>query len=282
MTEKWAVSIDDLNFNNRNQGISGFIRARNEEEWLGLSIESHLPFLDEIVVVYNRCIDATPEIALDYQKRYPDKVKVYNYEPDVYPQGSKEVVSLPENSPNSLINYYNYALCKTTKKIALKVDGDQIAIPKVYSRMISFVKKHKSFPYYYKFRGINLYDYNNDIFIQGYKQITGLDRGFFEVNKLTLPWHVPDRDRGLEILSFTNIKSKNSNEIGFFHTKGMKKDKGKGNYDLENNPSSRYHNIFKKEWQNSIPIKWEDFITKSKLKDIPHPTSLGIYPLNER
>lgn len=274
--EKWSVDRNDLKISDRKPGISGFVRARNEEERLGISIESHLPFLDEIIVVYNRCTDATPEIAKDYASRYPGKVKVYHFEPDVYPQGSKEAISLPINSPHSLANYYNYALCKTTKKIALKVDGDQIAIPSEYKKMINFVRKFKIFPFYYVFRGINLYRKNNEIMVQGKKQFTGVDRGFFEVNGQTKPWHDMDRKRGLEILKFGNIKRKNSSLFGFYHTKGLKKDKGEGNYDLNDNPNSRYHEIFINEWKKSHPLSWEQFINKFKLSSLTSPQEIGI------
>lgn len=269
---KWSVNKNDLNISKRKLGISGFMRVRNEEEWISLAIESHLPFLDEIIVVYNRCTDATPEIVEDYAKKYK-KVVAYKYEPDVYPQGSKEAISLPTNSPNSLANYYNFALCKTTKKIALKVDGDQIAIPKSYKKMISFVKKNeKKFPFYYRFRGLNLYyDKNGNIAVQGEKPKTGIDRGFFSVNKDTEPWHIIDRTRGLEILKFKNIKKKKYSKIGFYHTKGLKEDKGKGNYDLRDNPNSRYHSIFYKEWADAKVISCKKYI-----HNLPHPSKLGI------
>jgi len=276
MVNNWSAKISDLNIPNRIDGISGFIRVRNEEEWLSLVIDSHLKFLDEIIIVYNRCTDATPEIAKDYEKRYPNKVKAIHFEPDVYPQGSKEAISLSNSSPHSLANYYNYALCQTTRKIALKVDGDQIAIPSAYSRMISFVKKYKTFPYYYKFKGINLYKKNNKIMVQGFKNFTGSDRGFFEVNEKTVPWHSMDRKRGLEILKFRDVISKNSNLTGFFHTKGLKRDKGVGNYDLDSNPASRYHGIFSKEWLRSKPISWEKFSKRNRLTGVPHPNTLNI------
>ena len=106
---KWSVDKNSLNISKRKYGISGFMRVRNEEEWLSLSVESHIPFLDEIIIVYNRCTDSTPEIANDLMKKYPNKVKAIMYEPDVYPQGSKEAISLPINSEHSLANYYNFS-----------------------------------------------------------------------------------------------------------------------------------------------------------------------------
>jgi glycosyltransferase involved in cell wall biosynthesis len=165
MQERWSVSINDLQLNKRTDGISGFIRARNEEDWLALTIESHLLFLDEIIIVYNRCTDKTPEIANFYAKKCPDKIKAYHFAPEVFAQGTKKCQDLPPTSEHSLVNYYNYALCKTTRKIALKVDGDQIAIPSVYKQMVEYVKKCKPLIYYYTFRGINLWDKDGKVFI---------------------------------------------------------------------------------------------------------------------
>jgi glycosyltransferase involved in cell wall biosynthesis len=274
---KWSVDKNDLNISGRKQGISGFVRVRNEEEWLGLSIESHIPFLDEIIIVYNRCTDSTPEIAKNLEKKYPKKIRSICYEPDVFPQGSQKAIDLPENSPHSLANYYNFALCQTSFRIALKVDGDQIAIPSEYKKMINFVSRQRIFPFYYRYRGINLYNNDGNVGVQGSKNFTGLDRGFFEINKQTSPWHYMDRSRGLEILGFNNIKKKDSGLVAFFHTKGLKKDMGEGNYDLKDNPGSRYNNIFKKEWKESKPLSWKSFLLKNaRYRHIVPPEELGI------
>ena len=275
--KKWSVYPEDLNINKRIYGISGFMRVRNEGEWLRLAIESHIPFLDEIVVVHNRCTDDSPQIAEDLKKKYPNQIKVIHYEPDVYPQGSKEAISLPIDSPHSLANYYNFALCQTTRKIALKVDGDQIAIPTLYEEMIKTIRSFNEQRYYYRFCGINLYLHNGEIKVQGVKNITAMDRGFFEINNTSHPWHDMKRDSGLEILKFGAIRIYNYPIPSYFHMKGMKRDKGVGNYDLADNPSSRYHSIFKKEWESSEPIGWEDFISSKKYADIiPHPKELGV------
>ena len=45
-----------------NDGLSGFIRAKNEARFLSLCIDSCIDSLDELIVVYNDCSDDTEKI----------------------------------------------------------------------------------------------------------------------------------------------------------------------------------------------------------------------------
>jgi glycosyltransferase involved in cell wall biosynthesis len=275
MEERWSVNLNDLKLNKRTDGISGFIRARNEEDWLSLTIESHLSFLDEIIIVYNRCTDNTPEIANYYANKYPNQVKASHYIPKVFPQGSERCQNLPPTSENSLVNYYNYALCKTTRKIALKVDGDQIAIPSVYQKMLEYVRKCRPLTNYYTFRGINLWDEEGKVFIHGDGPITCHDRGFFVVNNST--WHTLDKKRALELFYGGNHPSKKVEQFAYYHTKGMKKDRGTGNYDLKDNPNSRYHGVVQKWWTKPNLITFKEFQELYPIaQGLPSPESLGL------
>jgi hypothetical protein len=47
----------------RPPGISAIMRIKNGADFLRLSIESHLPYVDEVVACYNDCSDATPQEA---------------------------------------------------------------------------------------------------------------------------------------------------------------------------------------------------------------------------
>src|SRR5262249_21697516 len=140
------------------------MRLRNEEEFVALAIDSHLPFLDELVIVHNGCTDRTPEIVDDYARRFPDKVRAYWYEPEVHPYGTSEYQGLPPDSPHSLVNYYNYALCQTTRQVAVKIDGDHVAIPPAFRSLTRVVRRQglrrlefwESFRAYLGFLGLNL------------------------------------------------------------------------------------------------------------------------------
>lgn len=271
--KQYPYDLSTLDPSNRKRGISGFMRLRNEEDFMEKSILSHLPYLDELIIVYNRCTDNTPKLADHFARSYPDKVKVFHYEPHVYPQGSEKHSLLPPTSPNSLVRYSNFALSKTTYKIAIKIDGDNIAIPKVIEKVTFDIRKNGRNKYLI-FNGINLWDSYNEIYIKNTEPFTMVgDSGFFPVNKTTFFIHHPWYEKFNHYLIGSYIG------ILFFHLKGMKKDRGLTNYDLNDNPSSRYHKLWKEFSDNPKLLTWGDFVKKYHLENkIPHPSLLGIKP----
>ena len=46
-------------------------------------IDSCIDALDELVIVHHDCTDDTPQILRSKQKQYPDKIKIYEYQPYV-------------------------------------------------------------------------------------------------------------------------------------------------------------------------------------------------------
>ncbi|MDM3863687.1 hypothetical protein [Edwardsiella piscicida] len=57
--EQPVVDFSLMDGNQREKGLSGFIRARNEGEYIYAVIESWLDLVDEIVIVFNDCTDNT-------------------------------------------------------------------------------------------------------------------------------------------------------------------------------------------------------------------------------
>lgn len=114
-----------------NDGLSGFIRAKNEARFLSLCIDSCIDSLDELIVVYNDCSDDTEKILDEKLKQYPDKLKVYPFNHNILSHNlSKEefeyAISLPEDSVRLHSTQCNYALSKVSYKYAMKIDPDQI------------------------------------------------------------------------------------------------------------------------------------------------------------
>lgn len=112
-------------------GLSGFIRAKNEAVFLGSCIDSCIDSLDELVVVYNDCSDKTEEILLNKLKQYPDKLKIYPFNHNILSHNlSKDefeyAISLPEDSVRLHSTQCNYALSKVSYKYAMKIDPDQV------------------------------------------------------------------------------------------------------------------------------------------------------------
>lgn len=50
-----------------------------------MCIDSCIDGLDELIAVYHDCTDRTPEILRQKAAQYPDKIRVFEYRPSVYP-----------------------------------------------------------------------------------------------------------------------------------------------------------------------------------------------------
>lgn len=128
--EEFKVDLDKIHLN-RVYGISGVMRVKNDAEFIVASVESCIEALDELVIVYNGCTDRTPELAEQLRAKYPEKIKVYNYKPNVISGNLTEeqylrARQLPSDSVELLANYYNYALAKTSRTHVMKIDADQV------------------------------------------------------------------------------------------------------------------------------------------------------------
>lgn len=114
-------------------GLSGLMRVKNDAEFIAASIDSCIDALDELVVVYNDCTDHSPQLIEEKRQQYPTKIRVFEYKHQVIANNLTEeeynyALLLPDDSPNLLCNYYNYALSKTSYMYAIKIDADQIYI----------------------------------------------------------------------------------------------------------------------------------------------------------
>lgn len=104
------------------------------DSWLGL--------VDEFIIVFNDCSDDMQDVIQNLLFKYPDKIKAYKYLPKVFAQGTDEFKSLEPFDYQSLVNYYNFSLSKTTKKWCVKIDGD-IILDTQKIKTIKNIKKNK-------------------------------------------------------------------------------------------------------------------------------------------
>ena len=143
----------------RPPGISAYLRVKNGRQFVRLAIESHLPFYDEIIAVYNDCSDATPQILHDLAAKYPQKIKVFHYLPKVVSVSTENHAVMPDDSVHGSANYYNYALSKTTYNTATKLDDDHLAIPCKLAPLIKTIRADiaDGIQKNYVFSGINLF-----------------------------------------------------------------------------------------------------------------------------
>lgn len=129
-----ATGFDAFRFDRRSlsaarpPGISAIMRIKNGADFLRLSIESHLPYVDEVVACYNDCSDATPQILAELAAEHPGKVRPIEYLPKVHPILSREHAAEPSDSVHAIANYYNFALAQARYSYATKLDDDHLAI----------------------------------------------------------------------------------------------------------------------------------------------------------
>lgn len=135
----YTVERTDLT-HKRPLGVTGILRCHNAADFLEMCIDSCIEGLDELVAVYHDCTDDTPRILADKQAQYPDKIKVYEYTPYVFPMEMDEslfsfVKNLPSDSAHLMSGYSNYALSKATYRYVVKIDADQIYFSEPWKRI---------------------------------------------------------------------------------------------------------------------------------------------------
>jgi glycosyltransferase involved in cell wall biosynthesis len=264
-----------INYNDsikRENGISAFMRIKNGEDYLRVSILSIINQVDEIICVFNSSIDKTEDILVELEKKYPKIIKVYKYIPDVYPPNSQKYIETDETSVHSLSYYYNFALSKTTKKYCIKVDDDEIFFDNSLINIKSIIEKSND-EFCIGIRGINLFDYKNKLYINlGNEFTSGTDTVFFKYNKDC---------RFTKTISFEKfVNPYNVKEIKtvFYHTKRCKKDRGINNYLLNENDKSRYYNMSINYLKN---IKLIHIDTYLKGKNWKNPVELNFNYINK-
>lgn len=245
--ENWTVAPEQIWRKPRLPGISGFMRLKNEAEFLDRAIETHIDGLDELIIVHNDCSDETPEICARWAHRYPDKIKVVEYEPKVVPIGTPESITIDPRSPHCIANYYNFALSLTNRKIAIKVDGDHLAVPRRFSRTCDVVRRTLPPKRRYPIYGLNITSDRDEIVIYNYYDFapqfvgdraakkgpppfTSGDHAFYHVDETC--WHTVDPVEGFEVMDLGDKPRFRNAPLTytFFHLKGLKADRGTGNW----------------------------------------------------
>ncbi|MCE3038035.1 hypothetical protein [Helicobacter anatolicus] len=144
----FAITQNEINALNspRILGISGHLRVKNEPHSVTLAILSILPVLDELIITCQPFInesnqDETYLQCLDLAKKYPNKIRLFYYTPEVFAVSNSHISNqnkemqeilkhynnhIPENSIHSIAHYYNYGLVKIRYKYYIKIDADHI------------------------------------------------------------------------------------------------------------------------------------------------------------
>ena len=114
--EDYVADLSTLDVENRPRGVSGYLRVKDDA-----------PTLEQLIIAVQPCSDNSLEIAQKLGKKYPKKIKVYNYKPRVDFGNGKEPVDNPQ-SVHSIVNFCNYTFIKCIYSYGVKIDADQIYI----------------------------------------------------------------------------------------------------------------------------------------------------------
>lgn len=236
----YSFSPADLRIAERRPGISAFMRIRNGADFLEATIRSHIDHFDEIVAVHNQCTDATPDILARLAAEFGPRLKVFHYEDRVFPPGSAGHAKTDPASPNSMVNYSNAALARTSFQIATKLDDDHLAVQPNLPTAIAEIKnlaRSGGLTKMYCFSGINLMrTQTGELAVPADDPISGSgDIGFFPVR--------PDihftHDRRFERFQRAGLQRVFAGYL-YWHLKALKGDMGFGNYEIHANANSRY------------------------------------------
>lgn len=228
----------DINVAARTPGISAYIRTRNGADFIEPTIRSHLPFYDEIVVVYNQCEDNTADILERLAQEIGPKLRLYHYTDRVQPLGSKGHAKTAWNSPESMVNYSNFAMVQTRHKIVVKLDDDHLAIPKRVKEICQDFRQGKADPKaFHSFSGLNIARaQDGTLGIPVVERVSGNgDIGYFIIDEDTYFVH----DRRFERFERGKLKRVFSGYY-YWHMKFLKTGSGFRNYELKANPDSRF------------------------------------------
>ena len=120
---EYTVDLSQLT-KERPLGVTGILRCQNSADFLDACIESCIEGLDELIAVYHNCTDETANILKRKQSKYPYKIKIFEYQPYIYPidltdEQFQETMNLPKDSIHLLSGYTNYFFPNHSKNIVM-------------------------------------------------------------------------------------------------------------------------------------------------------------------
>ena len=236
-TDTYSFRPDDLDIAGRFPGIGAFMRVKNGADFIEATIRSHMPHVDEIVVVHNQCTDATPAILARLGTEFGNRLRVFHYRPKGFAPGSDGHAGEPANSPASFVNQSNFALARTSFRVAVKIDDDHLAMDARLARLTARIRADA-----YRldrslcFSGINLArDEAGKVGVLAAEPFVGAgDHFFFEVTPETYFIHHPRFE------DFRHAKPRVFTDFTYWHLKFLKPDFGFGNRDIAGGGNPRF------------------------------------------
>jgi hypothetical protein len=128
-------------------GFSGCFRLRNESQFMEAAILSHLPWLDEAVLVVQPSSDNTEELAYDLAANN-ERIKVYEYPFECDWIDTPAFYAKDPDAPGHMVHMSNWAFTRCKYSWIVKVEGDVIALS-TFEDIIERIKENPCQSHYY-------------------------------------------------------------------------------------------------------------------------------------
>lgn len=135
-------------------GISGMMRLRNDMDFTEESIVSHLPWLDELVIILQPSEDETEDLAYTLEQRY-EKVRVAFYPFKIVWTPDPLFATTSERSIYSTVHMTNWGLSQCEYSWIAPIEGDCISLPS-FASIRDRIDLHPNKPQYYGRTCLNL------------------------------------------------------------------------------------------------------------------------------
>ena len=126
-------------------GYSALLRIKNEEDTIEKCILDIIDLVDEIIVVDNGSTDNTLNVIKKLEKMY-NNVYVYQYNISIPRYGKEHIDNFKRddiNKNNTLKNFYNWVVSKSTYNKKIKWDGDFYCIRNNLKNLLDYFSSEK-------------------------------------------------------------------------------------------------------------------------------------------
>lgn len=140
-------------------GVAAFIRAKNEEDKILLSLGSIYDVFDQVIVVDNGSTDKTAELVRQFKAKHDqqNKITLVAY-PFTLSRWGPEYAATPDNSLSSMVYFSNYAMSHSRFSWVFKWDADMLLRREEKTRFKKFLHRIQNGRYVrWAFVGQNLY-----------------------------------------------------------------------------------------------------------------------------
>lgn len=204
-------------YKNKKKWITWVARLKNWDDFLFYAIESYLSLVDEIILVDNNSSDKTIAICKYFVKKYPSKVRFYDYKKEIF--WAATWIKTTQINPNSLSYFYNRCFSKANYNHVMKIDDDNIALHSEYNKIKKIALKDNKL-WLYATWWLNIFIKDNKIWVYGDYPFSGKygDHWIYKISPKT--YYIQNWD--IENLSYPYKRL--SHDFAFIHLKHMKKD----------------------------------------------------------